>query len=114
MFILDEQEIIEKLIELDVRALTINSRRKNQLVEITNQYKKEEQEIIKNYHWQTEKENVKTAQKILQEAQEEIEQFREKNKEILENMELEFKRSLATITAEIIQQIFQFNRENHG
>ena len=114
MFLLEEQEIIEKLIELDARALEINTKRKKQLTDLANRYKEEEQEIINNYKKQIEEETKKITQKIVQKAQHEINQMKLKNRGILKTMEVDFEKSLKDITDEIMIQIFQFTRENNG
>ncbi len=115
VFILEEQDTIEELIELDSRAFEINSKRKKQLIDITSQYKKEEENIIAEYKKQIEDETREVAQRILQEAQQEIEQMRIKNREALEGMELDFEKSSKEITEEIMRKIFQSNNTyNHG
>jgi len=112
--ILEEPAIIEKLIELDARALEINKKRRNQLKFLASRYKEEEQEIVNNYNKQIEEETREITKKIVQEAQQEINQMKLKNKEILKTMEQDFENSLKDITDEIMRQIFQFSRENNG
>ena len=112
--ILEEQTIIENLIEFDARAIEIEAKRKKQLKELTNRYKKEEQEIVNHYQKQIEEETREITQKIFQEAQQEVDQLKLKNKEVLEKMEWEFDKSLTNITDEIVKRIFEFKKENHG
>ncbi len=114
MSILEEPAIIEKLIELDARALEINKKRKKQLKYLASRYKEEEQEIVNNYNKQIEEETRVITKKIVQEAQQEIDQMKLKNKEILKTMEQDFENTLKDITDEIMRQIFQFSRENNG
>jgi len=111
---LEEQTIIEELIELDTRAADISTGRKKQLVELEHRYKEEEREMLKDYASQIEGETKKTAQKILQEAQQEVDQLKLNTKKVLENMEREFEKSLKNITDEILKRIFDINRESHG
>jgi len=111
---LEEQTIIEKLIELDTRAVDISARRKKQLVELEGRYKEEEQKILKDYASQIEDETKKSTKKILQEGQQEVDQLKLNTKEVLENMELKFEKSLKNITDEILKRIFDINRESHG
>ncbi len=111
---MEEQTIMEKLIELDNRAAEINARRKKQIAELANRNKEEEQEILSAYTKQIEEETKKIAQKIVQEAQEEVDQLKLNTNEVLVNMEREFEKSLQGITDEIVKRIFTFNRESHG
>ncbi|HZK40199.1 MAG TPA: hypothetical protein VFC91_01355 [Atribacterota bacterium] len=111
---MEEQTIIEKLIELDTRAVDISARRKKQLVELEGRYKEEEQKILKDYASQIEDETKKSTKKILQEGQQEVDQLKLNTKEVLENMELKFEKSLKNITDEILKRIFDINRESHG
>jgi hypothetical protein len=111
---LEEQTIIEELIELDTRAADISTGRKKQLAELEHRYKEEEREMLKDYTSQIEDETKKTAQKILQEAQREVDQLKLNTKEVLANMEREFEKSLKNITDEILKRIFDINRESHG
>jgi len=111
---LEEQTIIEKLIELDSRAVDISARRKKQLAELEGRYKEEEQKMLKDYESQIEDETKKSTKKILQEGQQEVDQLKLNTKEVLENMELKFEKSLKNITDEILKRIFDINRESHG
>ena len=70
--------------------------------------------MLRDYASQIEDETKKTAQKILQEAQQEVDQLKLNTKEVLENMEREFEKSLKNITDEILKRIFDINRESHG
>lgn len=111
---MEEQTIIERLIELDTRAADKSARRKKQLADLERQCKEEEQKMFRDYASQIEDETKKTAQKILQEAQQEVDQLKLNTKEVLENMEREFEKSLKNITDEILKRIFDINRESHG
>jgi len=111
---LEEQAIIERLIELDARAIDISAKRKKQLEELEGRHKEEEQEMLKDYASQIEDETKKSTKKILQEAQQEVDQLKLNTKEVLENMELKFGKSLKNITDEILKRIFDINRESHG
>ena len=111
---MEEQTIIEKLIELDTRAINISTRRKKQLEELEGRYKEEEKKMLRDYTSQIEDETKKTTKKILQEAQQEVDQLKLNTKEVLENMEREFEKSLKKITDEVLKRIFDISRESHG
>jgi len=111
---LEEQEIIEKLIELDDRAFEINAERRKRLTRISNRYKEEEQENINQYREKTEERIKAVTQNILQEGQNEVKQMKFKNKEILQNMEQEFEESVQDMINEIIKRIFHINSEKNG
>jgi len=70
--------------------------------------------MLRDYASQIEDETKKTAQKILQEAQQEVDKLKLNTREVLENMEREFEKSLKNITDEILKRIFDINRESHG
>lgn len=111
---MEEQEIIEKLIELDDRAFDINTERRKRLTKMSNRYKEEEQETINQYRRRTEEQVKTVTQKILEEGQKEVGQIKFKNKEILQSMEQEFEESVQNMIDEIIKRIFHINSENNG
>lgn len=111
---MEEQTIIEELIELDTRATDVNARRKKQLMELEGQYQEEEKEMLRNYASQIEDETKKTTKKILKEAQQEVDQLKLNTREVLDNMEREFEKSLKNMTDEILKRIFDIHRESHG
>jgi CRISPR/Cas system-associated protein Cas10 (large subunit of type III CRISPR-Cas system) len=111
---MEEQTIIEELIELDTRATDINARRKKQLAELKGRYQEEEKEMLRDYASQIEDETKKTTKKILKEAQQEVDQLKLNTREVLENMEREFEKSLKNMTDEILKRIFDIHRESHG
>lgn len=111
---MEEQNIMEELIELDTRATDINARRKKQLVELEGRYQEEEKEMLRDYASQIEEETKKTTKKILKEAQQEVNQLKLNNREVLENMEREFEESLKNMTDEILKRIFDIHWESHG
>jgi flagellar hook-basal body complex protein FliE len=111
---MEEQTIIEELIELDTRATDINARRKKQLAELKGRYQEEEKEMLRDYTSQIEDETKKTTKKILKEAQQEVDQLKLNTREVLENMEREFEKSLKNITDEVVKRIFDIHRDSHG
>ena len=111
---MEEQTIIEELIELDTRATDINAKRKKQLAELKCRYQEEEKEMLRDYESQIEDETKKTTKKTLEEAQQEVDQLKLNTKEVLENMEREFEKSLKNMTDEILKRIFDIHRESHG
>lgn len=111
---MEEQTIIEELIELDTRATDVNARRKKQLMELEGRYQEEEKEMLRNYASQIEDETKKTTKKILKEAQQEVDQLKLNTREVLDNMEREFEKSLKNMTDEILKRIFDIHRESHG
>ena len=111
---MEEQTIIEELIELDTRATDINARRKKQLAELKGRYQEEEKEMLRDYTSQIEDETKKTTKKMLKEAQQEVDQLKLNTREVLENMEREFEKSLKNITDEVVKRIFDIHRESHG
>jgi len=112
--ILEKQPIIERLIELDTKAIEMTERRKKQLADLESRYKKEEQKMLKDYAYQTEDETKKITQKILQEGQQEVSKLKMDTKEVLEDMELKFEKSQKNITDEILKQIFNIKKETYG
>lgn len=111
---MEKQPIIERLIELDTKAIEMTERRKKQLADLESKYKKEEQKMLKDYAYQTEDETKKITQKILQEGQQEVSKLKMDTKEVLEDMELKFEKSQKNITDEILKQIFNIKKETHG
>jgi len=108
--ILEEQDILETLINLDSRAIEINEKRKKQLAELTKRYKEEEVKIINHYKRLIEEETRAAVQKIQQEAQQEVNQLKLNNKELLEDMTQKFETHLVDITEEIVKKILESNR----
>jgi len=107
---LEEQDILENLVNLDSRAIEINEKRKKQLAELTKKYKEEEAKIINHYKKLIEEEKRAAVQKIQQEAQQEVNQLKLNNKELLEDMNQKFEAHLADITEEIVKKILESNR----
>ena len=111
---MEKQPIIERLIDLDTKASETNERRKKQLVDMECRYKEEEQKLLKDYASQIKSETKNIAQKTLQEAQQEVDKLKIGTKEILEDMEQKFEKSRNSITNEILNNIFNIKKENHG
>ncbi len=111
---MEKQSIIERLIGLDTKAAEIDARRKKQLEDLENQYKEEEQKMLKDYAYQTEDKTKKITQNIIQEAQQEFEKLKLNTKKVLEDMEQKFEKSQKNITDEILKRIFNIKKETHG
>ena len=111
---MEKQPIIERLIELDTKAVEINARRKKQLADLECQYKEEEQKMIRDYASQIRDETREITQKILQEGQQEVSKLKMDTKEVLEDMEQKFEKSQKNITDEILKRIFNIKKETHG
>jgi len=90
---LEKQSIIERFIELDTKAAEMTERRKKQLADLENQYKEEEQKMLRDYTSQIRGETRKITQKILQERQQEVSKLKMDTKVILEDMEQKFEKS---------------------
>ena len=111
---MEKQSIIERFIELDTKAAEMTERRKKQLVDLESQYKEEEQKMLRDYASQVRDETRKITQKILQEGQQEVSKLKMDTKVILEDMEQKFEKSRNSITNEILNNIFNIKKENHG
>ena len=111
---MEKQPIIERLIELDTKAVEMTERRKKQLADLESQYKEEEQKKLRDYASQIRDETRETTQKILKEGQQEVSKLKMGTKEILEDMEQKFEKSQKNIINEILKQIFNIKKETHG
>lgn len=109
-----EEQAIERLMEIDARAVEISTSREKQLADLERRYKEEEQKMIRDFAQMIEDETRKAARNILQEGKEEVEKLNVKTRETLENMEREFEKICKDMADEIQKRIFDIKRETHG
>lgn len=109
-----EEQAIERLMEIDARAVEISTSREKQLADLERRYKEEEQKMIRDFAQMIEDETGKAARNILQEGKEEVEKLNVKTRETLENMEREFEKICKDMADEIQKRIFDIKRETHG
>lgn len=109
-----EEQAIERLMEIDARAVEISTSREKQLADLERRYKEEEQKMIRDFARMIENETEKAVQSILQEGREEVEKLSLKTRDVLENMEREFERICKEMADEIQKRIFDIKRETHG
>ncbi|MCR4431108.1 MAG: hypothetical protein NUV45_08840 [Tepidanaerobacteraceae bacterium] len=109
-----EEQAIERLIQIDARAVEISASREKQLEDLERRYKEEEQKMIRDFARRIEDETGEAARKILQEGKEEVEKLNLKIAQILENMERDFEKICKDMADEILGRIFDIKRETHG
>lgn len=109
-----EEQAITRLMELDAKAEEISAGREKQLAELERRYKEEEQKMVADLSCRIEDESKEVAQKILQEAQQEVEKLNKRTAKALDDMEQKFRKVHQSLTLEILKRIFDIKRENHG
>ncbi|HHY04968.1 MAG TPA: hypothetical protein GX534_07270 [Thermoanaerobacterales bacterium] len=106
-----EEEVLSRLIDLDVKAQSLSSKREKELLELEKQYKLELKQMSEDYIERAEVEAKKAADRIINMGLQEVKDINSQGEALLNKMEKQFKNCRESIVQEVIQRLFHLTRD---